>query len=118
MQVIMTLKVKVASPFIMWFYSYFQALQNVLRMSLLRRVELLCLRTVVQFSHARHHDAGADEQKAHEDVEPTSREERRHNGDAEDAGIGVVFPYLTDHFGHHLSSTFDRPRGTHTPSVA
>ena len=78
----------------------------------------LCLRPVVQFSHTCHHDSRSNEQKTHKDVKSTSGKQRRHDGYAEDARIWVIFPYLTDHFGHNLSSTFDGARGTHRPTMS
>ena len=39
-----------------------------------------------------HHDAHADQHEADENVELAAVEERWHDGDAQDTGIGVVAP--------------------------
>ena len=72
-----------------------------------RSIGRLCVGTVVQFSHTRHHDSRANEQEAHEDVESTGGKQRRHDWDTENARVRVIFTYLTDHFRHHLSTAFD-----------
>ena len=106
--VIMTCKAKVVSPFITWSFYLLSSTTNAQKRLLLRRS------TIVQFSHTGYHDPRAYEQEANENVESTSGKECRHDGNPEYARIRVVFAYLTDHLGHHLSSTLNRPRSTHT----
>lgn len=51
---------------------------------------------LLQLSETRYHGARADQHEANENIELAAREKRRHHRDAQDAGIGVVFPVRTD----------------------
>lgn len=44
---------------------------------------------------ARHHRTHSNEKKRNENVELARREQSRHDGDAQDTGIGIVFPVHT-----------------------